>query len=307
MIGWWTYDRLRVDPSLYAIDFTYCWNAARYLIAGDNPYWRMPPGAYPVSGPLLYPLPTAIITAPLAWLPVQVAGAVFNGLSAMLLAYALARRAYWQLMMFLSPSYVLAYYNIQWSPLMVAATMLPWLSSLAIAKPNLGLVVAAARPNWWLFGGTVFFGVLSLLFIPHWPLDWWHALHQQRTQHTPALIWPLGAAGLIGLLRWRQPESRILAVLTLVPTSAVPYDHLFLWLIPRTWWQSLLLTATAWLGWLVLLATGPHDLTRSPTMAHFLVALGIYVPAALMVWLGPPTGLSFRDPVDASGPTGDRA
>jgi hypothetical protein len=285
VIFWWTYERLMLIPAVYAIDFTYPWHAANFLLAGDNPYARMTPGRYPTAGPFLYPLPAAIVAAPFAGLSAQMAGAVFNGLSAGVLAFALTRQAWWPLLMFLSPAYVLSYYNVQWPPLMVACALLPALSFLSVAKPNLGLVAFAYRPNRWaVIGGAVLL-LVSFILVPRWPLDWWHALHQQTTQHTPAVLWPFGAVGLVGLLRWRKPEGRLLAAMTLAPTSAVPYDHLLLWLMPKTWVQSLILSAAAWAAWLLVLATAPHDLTKSATVAHAFVALGTYVPASVMVWL----------------------
>lgn len=285
ILGWWTYERLLRIPEVFAIDFTYPWRAARHLLAGRDPYANMPRAPYAQAGPFLYPLPGALLALPFAPFAAPLAGALFMGISTLALVYALARRAAWQLLMLLSPSFALAYLNVQFSPLMVAATLLPWLAWVAAAKPNLGLVAFAFRPSRVMVIGGMILVAISFALVPLWPLGWLTHLRQQQTQHLPAVM-SLGAVGLVGLLRWRSPEGRLLAGMTVVPMSVLPYDHLFLWLIPRTWRESLALSAAGWAAYLAFLATAPHDLRVTSTPANLTLALGFYLPAAVMVLRG---------------------
>jgi len=98
-------------------------------------------------------------------------------------------------------------------------------------------------------------------------------------------LWPFGFVGLAGLLRWRTPEGRILAAMTLAPSSAWFYDQLFLMLVARTWKQSLVLGALSWVAFIVVLATqAPINLVdpeRARGVQRILV-LGTYLPAAVL-------------------------
>ena len=125
--------------------------------------------------------------------------------------------------------------------------------------------------------------VVSLVIIPRWPLEWLEHLGRQPSKHNPVIMWPMGFVGLLGLLRWRTPEGRLLTASTLVPTASLPYDHLMLWLVARTWKQAAALTVLSWIGYIAVLATAPHDLTGSARLLHVLLALGMYLPAAAIV------------------------
>ena len=283
LLGWWCYVRLTANPGTRALDFTYAWRAAGHLLAGRDPYASMPRAPYTAGGLFLYPLTTALVATPFASLKVVVAGSVFFALSSAAMAYAVARRAPHLSLAFFSPAFVLAYYNIQWSPLVFASALLPALGWLCVAKPNLGLEAFAYAPRWSTVSGAVAIGVLALALEPRWPLDWLAQLRQQEAPHDPPLLWPLGLVGLAGLLRWRTREGRLLAVATIAPAMSLPYDHLLLWLIARTWREAALLTVTSWCGYLAVLATAPHDLTKAPQLTQLLLALGLYLPAAGIV------------------------
>jgi hypothetical protein len=169
----------------------------------------------------------------------------------------------------------------------VASTLLPWLGWLAVVKPNLGLAAVAYRPSWIAFVGGAALIALSFAVVPTWPIGWLRHVRAQEVAHLPAVLWPLGFSGLVGLLRWRLPEGRLLATMTLIPATSVAYDYLLLWLIPRGWRESLTLTAAAWIAVLAIYMTAPSDLTHSWTLAHLFTALGVLVPAAWMVWRRP--------------------
>jgi hypothetical protein len=78
--------------------------------------------------------------------------------------------------------------------------------------------------------------------------------------------------------------------MTLVPLAPFHYDHLFLWLVPRTWRQSLALTACSWVSVIAVLATTPHDLTRDPRAVQAMIAAGMYLPATILVLRLPNVG-----------------
>ena len=131
-----------VKPEVTAGDFEWSLRAARDLVAERDPY-RYQPGPYAIP----YPLPTAIVVLPLAWMPDLWAGSVFMGLSVMLLAFAILRSGQeWRLGMLLSWSFIYALLWVQWTPLLCALWFLPALAAIALIKPNMALpLLLAAR------------------------------------------------------------------------------------------------------------------------------------------------------------------
>jgi hypothetical protein len=291
--AWESYHRLGGRPDLNALDFTYPWRAAGHLLAGRDPYLNMPHASYTLGGPFLYPLPTAMLVLPLAQFSVRTAGAIFTSISVGLLAFALTSRAYWPLLMLLSAPFFLALWNVQWSMLLVAASLLPGIGWLGVAKPNLGLVVFAHRPRWSTALGAIVLLVAGLAINVEWPHEWIEHLGQQPSPHPPALLWPFGFVGLVGLLRWRTPEGRVLAAMTLAPSSAWFYDQLFLMLVARSWKQSVVLGLVSWVAFVLVLATqAPINLIdpeRARGVQRILV-LGMYLPAAILVLRRPNAG-----------------
>src|SRR5688500_10145207 len=94
VLGGWgafiAYFSMVSHPQHLAKDFSYPWRAARALLAGDNPYEVMRAvGEYPFNAGLLYPLPAALVATPFAPLRPEIAGALFVGLSAALLGWAM--------------------------------------------------------------------------------------------------------------------------------------------------------------------------------------------------------------------------
>jgi len=289
--GLWCYDYLSRNPQFFAADFTFPWRAAGHLLAGRDPYVHMPRvSTYAASGPFPYPLTSALVAMPFAMLRPPVAGGLFIGISFALLAFALTRTDYWRLVMFLSAPLVLTLTTVQWSPLLLASVLLPGVGWLGAAKPNLGLVGFVLHPRWsTVIGGLVLVGIAFLL-LPTWPLGWLEHLRLATLTYRPVVMWPLGVVGLVGLLRWRTFEGRVLAAMTLVPLAPFHYDHLFLWLVPRTWRQSLVLSGCSWVSVIVMLATTPHDLTRDPRLVQAILVAGMYIPAAVLVMRAPNVG-----------------
>jgi hypothetical protein len=76
----------------------------------------------------------------------------------------------------------------------------------------------------------------------------------------------------------------VLAAHTLVPVSIVPSDHLMLWLIPRTWREMLVLTASSWLLLPVLRGFVPGADPVAPATIQWLSVTALTVPCAVIVW-----------------------
>src|SRR5688572_22925555 len=71
-------------------DFVFPWQAARFLLAGRDPYAELPGGLNePFESPLLYPLPTVLAAIPVAGLSLAEAGGVMMAVSATLLSFVL--------------------------------------------------------------------------------------------------------------------------------------------------------------------------------------------------------------------------
>lgn len=273
-----------LHPGAGAGDFGYPLRAAQHLLAGRDPYAEMPAGEF------LYPLPAALVAVPFAGFAPHYAGAAFVGVSSALLAYALAARGWWRLLALMSPAFLLSFSVANWPPLLVASALMPGLSWLAIAKPNLGLVAFAYQPRWAAVIGALAIAVVSLIWVPSWPASWLAHVSQQAISHTPTFGWPLGIIGFTGLLRWRTPEGRLLAAFALVPVSVFPYDHLLLWLIPRTFREALLLTWTAWLTAPAVLGFNAEQSRTALLLIQGAITLGTVVPAAFLVMRHPNVG-----------------
>lgn len=289
--GWWCHDYLARNSQFWAADFTFPWRAAGHLLAGRDPYQQMPRVAtYAASGPFPYPLTSALLALPFARLSPPAAGGAFIGLSLGLLAFGLTRTTLWPLVAFLSAPAVLTLTTTQWSPLIMASILLPGFGWVGAAKPNLGLVAFVLRPRWSTIIGGVVLLAIAFVLVPRWPLEWLEHLRLATLTYRPVVVWPLGAVALLSALRWRTFEGRALLAMLLVPVAPFHYDHLLLWLIPRSWRESLVLSACSWASVIAVLATTPHDLTRDARLVQGLIVVGMYVPATIIVLRRPNEG-----------------
>jgi hypothetical protein len=281
VMGWRTYLH-EAAVGLAGGDFGHFRNAALKVLAGVNPY---------DTGVIPYPLPALLLVSPLTPLPPVIGAGVFSGIGVAALTYGLLTRFGWSgLVMLLSPAFFLGWFYLQWSPLIVAGALLPWIAGLGIAKPNVAFAPFAYRPTWRMIALASLLVVVSFAVIPSWLSDWLVDVPQQRAPHTAPLLWPVGGVGLVGGLRWRRPEGRALLAMTLTPLNPQIYDHLGVWLATPRWGESLALSVCAWVGFFAFVATAPHDLTKNATPAHLSLALGVYLPAAIIVLRRPNTG-----------------
>src|SRR5262249_54509839 len=118
-----------------------------------------------------------------------------------------------------------------WPPLLIAAILSPAWSWLLAVKPTAGFALWSGWPNRKaVLGGLLFVGV-SLLVRPSWIPEW--LARVPRTPPEPHLLRPGGFLLLLGLLRWRRPEGRMLAVLSLIPQTTALYETLPVALVCR--------------------------------------------------------------------------
>ncbi len=223
-------------------DFNWAIYTAVDMINGVDPYAFTP---NPLKIP--YPLPVGLFALPVLALPQAAAASVFFGTSSGLLAFGILRsREYWRLLAFISWPYVYALMMVQWSPLITAAWFLPVLAPLMVlVKPHTALPVALARwstPGLWLAGIVL---CLSLLMYPTWPFRWL-AMVGDYQRLFPLLVLPAGPLLLLAVFRWREPRARLILAIAVLPLRGA-YDLLLLWLVPSTWWESIVLTLLSWI------------------------------------------------------------
>jgi hypothetical protein len=254
-------------------DFNWAVRAARDLLAGADPYARpFGPNAIP------YPLPAAVVALPFAPLADLPANALFAGLGSAAMAYALVRGGHWwRLLVFLSPSYLMALKHIQWSPLFFAAVLLPWLAPVVTAKPTLGLAAAAAT-SWQRMNVAVLAAIVALAFAlqPDWPLRWYP---QTRGYYgfLPIATLP-GVVLILAAPLWRQWRGRLLMVFSVMPQHVFFYDQLLLYHVPQTRRELMILLISGWLAFLGMLAV--YD----ARVGGWLIVIGLYLPSLAMLW-----------------------
>jgi hypothetical protein len=280
--GLTTWLNLSAQPFTGAKDFTYPWRAARALLAGHNPYEVIvPSGPYPFESRFPYPLPAALAAVPLAGLPAVLGAALFVGVSCGLLAWAWGRDGMWRFWAFCSAPLVMTLALGQWSPLLIAGSLLPPLGFLLAFKPTIGLALFASRPSWRTAVAGLAVCAACLLLVPTWPLDWVRAA-RETVGHPPPIARPLGWLPLLALVRWRLPEARLVAVMACVPQNPYFYDQLALWLVAWNGRTALLLTL---LSWVAYFGTKAHcaDLYFCGTEAEPWVQWLLYIPATALV------------------------
>ena len=278
---------MSMDGSGLAKDFSLPWTAARHLIAGRDPYAAMQPtGIYPFNVPFYYPLPAAVLSVPLAFLPATFAGMVFVALSFAVAAAALAREGRQRLIILLGFPAVMAATLGQWSPLLLAATLIPALQVVMPVKPTLGAAVFASRPTWVGAGASAAILAVSFAVMPGWVPAWRSAVASAWSTYTPPIQWA-GGAGLLLLMMlvwWRDRDARLLAVLAIAPQLPLFYDQLLVHSVAQTKRDAWILVGASWVGGLLWARqAGPAGAGEQP--ARGLILASIYLPAAVIVAL----------------------
>ena len=266
------------DVDKILIDMGWALNAARDLWAGRDPY-RHEPSMFLVP----YPLTAAIIIFPLAFLPAIIGFAVLFGIVSTCLAYALTRdNQYWRLLIFVSPSYIMALKSIQWSPIFMLVLFFPAIAPVLLAKPTIALPIAFSI-KWTPLRllTTALIGIIPFLLIPDWHWRW---IEQVKNYggFIP-LLSVLGPIFLVVVLFFHEFRARIFFIMTLLPQHRFFYDQLFLWIIPKSYRQMLTLTTFSWAGFY-------YTLTNFKTLwvDEIYLLTTFYLPAFLMIlWQQP--------------------
>jgi hypothetical protein len=282
LIAW-----MSMDGSGLAKDFSLPWTAARHLLAGRDPYAAMQPtGIYPFNVPFYYPLPAAILSVPFALFPATVAGVLFVAMSFATAAAALARQGRHRAIVLLGFPAVMAATLGQWSPLLMAATLVPALQFVMPVKPTLGAAVFASRPSWTGVVGSAAILAISFAVMPGWVPAWRHAVSTAWSSYTPPIQWA-GWAGLgllVSLIWWRDRDARLLAVLAIAPQLPLFYDQLLVHAVARTRREAWILVVASWVGGLVW-SFRNDPLAPGEYPARGLILATIYAPATILVAL----------------------
>jgi len=205
-----------------AADFSWAIRAAKYLLAGKNPY----------DTPLeQYPMTAALFGLPFVWMRPEVAAGAFYGISSALLAFGLTRYGYHRLLVFLAYPYWAGILTAQWSPLIVASAFFPLLLPVTMVKPQIGLPVALTHLTRRGVIGCVVVVLLSLVVMPRWPFLWFGQLGYYE-HFIPLLVLP-GPLLALALWRYRDRDAIFLLLAAIMPERWF-FDAFILWLIPKS-------------------------------------------------------------------------
>jgi hypothetical protein len=301
--------RWRSDPSGVS-DIDQLWFAARAVLQGRDPYALIGPGREFSKGfPLYYPLPAAIILAPLAPLSVIVTRLVMAAGFGGLLAFCIARYDWRWLILFLSRPYYLNVWYVQWGTPLTCALFIPVLGFFIAAKPTNGAAMLTAFRDWRAVRVAVIAAtvpvVVSLLLQPFWVPRWLDALGDGEHLR-PFLAVPGGFVLALAAIRWKEWQGRLLLALSLVPQTLLQYGALPLLLIPRQRWGTVLLAALTFIpGFLaerapfnarIADALARNDFATVTSTVGILTLGAVYVPALVfLLWPRHPMNPATKD------------
>jgi hypothetical protein len=215
---------------------------------------------------------------------------LFSGISAALLAWAFTRGASYRLLAVFSFSFYYAAAISQWSPLLIAATLIPSLGFVFAVKPTIGLALWLYRPRWEAAAGCAALILLSFAVRPQWLGEWVGTFGAGMHIRGPVTMLG-GPLILLALLRWRRPEARLLVALACVPHTTLLYEALPLFLVPASWAQASLLLALNWVAEITVITLGPYEslIERARVSGMISVAV-LYFPCLIMVLARPNEG-----------------
>lgn len=276
-------------------DFGQSWFGALALRHGADPYSLVGPGLqYDWPWELFYPVTSMVIALPMSYLPEMLATFLFVAVSCWLLTYALTEESWGRLALLLSWPFVIAVTAGQWSPILTAAVILPSLGWLWVAKPNIGVAILAATSSARLLKIALLGGALiiaaSVALSPNWPREWLASLARQQHMGAP-IMRTGGILILLGLLRWRRPEARLIVALACVPQTNNWYEGVPLLLAASTFRESLFLSAVSILGYFIppYVMTATNESQFNAQVGALMVAF-CYMPATLLVLRRPNEG-----------------
>jgi hypothetical protein len=273
-------------------DFWRPFMGARALLERTTPYQWFGGSRFPHEFPDLYPLVASVPLIPLAWLSFPLAAAVFSGISAAVLAFALTSDGYHRLVAFMSLPLIVAIHGGQYVVLMTAAFLIPSLSFFYAAKPTVGASLLVARASKKaliaaVLGGIALF-IVSVLLSPAWPMEWIDVVRKNSGHMKPPLLQPGGFIALVALFKWRRPEARLIFFLSLVPQNIAWYDSVPLVIIPSSLVESVLQSFLISIPAIrEILTHGGSDGVVDFWPRGFELALFAYLPALVMVMRRP--------------------
>jgi hypothetical protein len=259
-----------------------------------DPYLAIGPAGTVFRWPwrLFYPFPALLLTSPVAWLPLAIARVVFLAGSAAWLAYALGRDHWWRLVSLTSASFLFSVTVGSWEPALVAASLTPGACLLYLAKPNIGLALAAGTRDFsarTLRGAAWAAGLLGfcVLIWPAWVGDWRGALATAVHFGAP-ITHPGGILVLLALLRWRRPEARLLVAMACIPQTMFPQSALPLFLIPGSLAETLALSLLSYVSYATMFYhTTQFTFDAQANRIGTAITLACYLPCTVMVLIRP--------------------
>jgi hypothetical protein len=271
-----------------AADFTWPYRAAGHLLAGENPYLAIQPtgGPYPFNDTFNYPIFAALAAIPFTGLDMLTAGAAFFGLGSALMAYGILKHRPQAWPVFLSPSFYISAWAVQWAPWIFAAALLLPVQWLTLVKPNLGIPALLFRTSRRVILILLALVLVSLLAYPQWlPGFLENALGAERYQ--PPFTVYFGLLLVLSVLKVRTPEGRVLLSLSMMPQLLYFYDQLLVWLVPKTAKQAALLSGMGWFGYILLQRS--CSIVPDPNCVYVFagpfIIWTIYYPAlAMLLW-----------------------
>ena len=279
LAAWIAFQKL---PSMMARDFTYPWRGARAVASGADPYVVIrPTGPPPADMHFMYPLTAAVAVLPFATVPATLGGVLFVALSAFALAYLITGKGMGRAWLFLSVPFALAIVLAQWSPLLIAGALATPLAWALTCKPTLGVALFAYRPTWRAAVVASAMVALTLVLRPGW-IPEWLAAARTVAAHPAPIMKPWGFIPLLALLRWRMPEARLVAFMSVVPQNLYFYDQLPLWLVARSGASAFVMTALSWIAWALTYRECGNAFFCGPEAERWIVLL-LYLPATLLV------------------------
>jgi hypothetical protein len=265
------------------------WFGARAALAGRNPYELIGPGReFDYTWKLLYPMPALVAVVPLSILREQLAATVFVTVSAGLLAFGMTRDNLRLLPMLVTEAFVSSCRLGQWSLIVTASLFFPLLGVLTAVKPQstIPILVSSRWKKSWVAAivGSVLLLTLSFVVQPHWIDSWMHNVQTSSSMKPPVARFG-GFLILLVLIRWRRPESWLIATFACLPQSVGWYGTLPLLTVPGSLVESLILAGTSALG----VYFGGYFMPDSKSLndafdwAGGVIVLTVYLPAVIMV------------------------
>lgn len=277
-------------------DFSMLWYGSRILLNGGNPYELIGPSRLvDLPSSLYYPAPALVAVTPFTVLPVEVAGAAFIFVSALLLAYAITADGWHRIPALASVSFFTSARLGQWSILMAAALFLPAIAFVSVAKPQASLPVVASSPRrstLLLAGaGALLLSTVSWIAFPGWIAAWISNLTTAEYFHAPILS-VKGMFIALVLLRWRRPEAWLVFVSACIPQTWYAYNALILLFVADSYRENCVLSLLSSAGWLAVYMFAPGEWRSDEIQSTFswVMILFCYLPATVLVLKRPNTG-----------------